>query len=64
MIKNLQKSAALDSTLQLMEKTQKYDDIMAKLGKLSAEKIKSGNVKYPKFINIEVLNNTYQIHYK
>ena len=44
--------------------TEKYDNIMTKLVKLGVEKIKSGNISYPKFINTEVLNNTYRIHYK
>ena len=64
MIKDLQKSTVPEATLQLIKATEKYDHIMAKLAKLGAKKIKSGNVNYPKFINTEVLNNTHRIHYK
>ena len=63
-IKHLQKSRAPEATLELMKTTGKYDNIMTKLVKLGAEKIKSGNISYPKFINTEVLNNTSRIHYK
>ena len=63
-IEHLQKSQAPEATLELMKMTEKYDNIMTKLVKLGAEKIKSGNISYPKFINTEVLNNTYRIHYK
>ena len=47
-----------------MKTTEKYNNTMTKLVKLGVEKIKSGNISYPKFINTEVLNNTYRIHYK
>ena len=60
-IKHLQKSWALEATLELMKTTEKYDNIMTKLVKLGAEKIKSDNISYPKFINTEVLNNTYRM---
>ena len=63
-IKQLQKSRAPEATLELMKTTEKYNDIMTKLVKLGAEKLKSGNISYPKIINTEVLNNTYRIHYK
>ena len=63
-IKQLQKSKAPEATLELMKMTEKYDNIMTKMVKLSAEKIKSGNISYPKIINTEVLNNTYRIHHK
>ena len=63
-IKHLQRSWAPEVTLELMKTTEKYDNIMTKLVKLGAEKIKSGNITYPKFINTEVLNNTHRIHYK
>ena len=63
-IKHLQKSQAPEATLELMKMTEKYDNIMTKLVKLGAEKIKSGNISYPKFINTNILNNTYRIHYK
>ena len=63
-IKHLQKSRAPEANLELMKTAEKYDNIMTKLVKLGAEKIKSGNISYPKFINTEVLNNTYRIHYK
>ena len=64
MIKDLQKSTAPEATLQLMKAAGKYNHIMAKLAKLGAKIIKSGNLNYPKFINTEVLNNTYRIHCK
>ena len=63
-IKQLQKSQAPEATLELMKMTEKYDNIMTMLVQLGAEKIKSGNISYPKIINTEVLNNTYRIHYK
>ena len=63
-IKQLQKSQAPEATLELMKMTEKYDNIMTKLVQLGAEKIKSGNISYPKIINTKVLNNTYRIHYK
>ena len=43
-IKHLQKSWAPEATLELMKMTEKYDNIMTKLVKLGAEKIKSGNI--------------------
>ena len=55
---------APEATLLLMKVIEKYNHIMAKLAKLGAKKIKSGNINYPKFINTEVLNNKYRIHYK
>ena len=62
-IKHLLKSRAPEATLELVKMTEKYDNIITKLVKLGAEKIKSGNISYPKIINTEVLNNTYRIHY-
>ena len=63
-IKHLQKSQAPEATLEFMKMTEKYNNIMTKLVKLGVEKIKHGNISYPKIINTAVLNNTYRIHYK